>query len=147
MQPENLLLDVCGNLKISDFGLSALSQQVKVMSRRYKCEYYWKWFLFLKASNWKFMGATVFSLMWYQNGCRHSAHQILVMFYITGWRVSCISVRSDGPLFVILGENYNIKYVFLVGRWFAAHFMWNSKLCSSRGYDGFRSYLMFIFVN
>lgn len=30
MQPENLLLDASGNLKVSDFGLSALSQQVRV---------------------------------------------------------------------------------------------------------------------
>lgn len=30
MQPENLLLDSSGNLKVSDFGLSALSQQVRV---------------------------------------------------------------------------------------------------------------------
>jgi hypothetical protein len=29
-QLENLLLDASGNLKVSDFGLSALTEQVKV---------------------------------------------------------------------------------------------------------------------
>ena len=30
LQLENLLLDAAGNLKVSDFGLSALTEQVKV---------------------------------------------------------------------------------------------------------------------
>ena len=30
LQPENLLLDSCGSLKVSDFGLSAFSKQVRV---------------------------------------------------------------------------------------------------------------------
>jgi len=33
-QLENLLLDIAGNIKISDFGLSAISDQVKVQSDR-----------------------------------------------------------------------------------------------------------------
>jgi serine/threonine protein kinase len=31
LQLENLLLDASGNLKVSDFGLSALTEQVKVL--------------------------------------------------------------------------------------------------------------------
>lgn len=34
MQPENLLLDEEGNLKISDFGLSALPQQFGVCAHK-----------------------------------------------------------------------------------------------------------------
>ena len=37
MQPENLLLDSQGNLKISDFGLSALPQQIRVRSNFMTC--------------------------------------------------------------------------------------------------------------
>jgi serine/threonine protein kinase len=37
-QPENLLLDANGTLKVSDFGLSALSKQVRVRKlTRFSC--------------------------------------------------------------------------------------------------------------
>jgi hypothetical protein len=38
LQLENLLLDAAGNLKVSDFGLSALTEQVKVLFEYISCD-------------------------------------------------------------------------------------------------------------
>ena len=86
-QPENLLLDANGTLKVSDFGLSALSQQVRVR---------------------KFDSLLLFSLM---NACSVSVMYVL-LFLLTVVRIS---------------------FCYLVGGWAAAHDLWNSQLCCSRG--------------
>jgi serine/threonine protein kinase len=96
-QPENLLLDANGTLKVSDFGLSALSKQVRVRK------------------------LTRFPLV--QIDGKPGSWKVQSYFGLFCW--------FHVPLFLL--TVVPTSFCYLVGGWAAAHHLWNSQLCCSRG--------------